>query len=66
MDPGYSLRVEEEGAVSVVAAAHDGPLDDEADNVAEGQQRPRSRAIQVCIRKRVLAKSGEKASQRRA
>jgi hypothetical protein len=40
MDPGYTLRLEDEGAVSVVAAAHDAPGDDEADSVAVGKQRP--------------------------
>jgi hypothetical protein len=37
VDPGYTLRVEDEGAVSVVAAAHDATGDDEADSVAAGK-----------------------------
>jgi hypothetical protein len=40
MDPGFTLRVEDDGAVSMVAGAHDAPGDDEADSVAAGQQRP--------------------------
>jgi hypothetical protein len=38
MDPGYRVRVEDEGAVSVVAAAHDARGDDEADSVAARKQ----------------------------
>jgi hypothetical protein len=40
MYPGYTLRLEDEGAVSVVAAAHDFAVEDEADSVAAGKGRP--------------------------
>lgn len=36
VDPGYMVLLEEEGAVSVVAAVCDVPGDDEADSVAKG------------------------------
>jgi hypothetical protein len=40
MDPGYTVRLVDEGAVSVVAAAHDVAGEDEADSVAAGKGRP--------------------------
>ncbi|KAM0903379.1 hypothetical protein ACQ4PT_018628 [Festuca glaucescens] len=39
VDPGYVVRIEAEGAVSVVAAIHDATGDDEADSVAAVMQR---------------------------